>query len=281
MKKKLSKKKSNLMILWTSRIILWICCICSVFPAVWIVSSSLSKGESFITQELFPSEWTFHNYSRIINESNFLTWAKNSLIICISVAIIQLVMSSLGGYAYARMRFKGRRYGLMGLLIVQMFPSTMSIAAIYAIAYRFDLLNSYLTLIFILATGSAFSIWLLKNYIDTVPKEFDEAAIVDGANQFQVFYKVILPLIKPILAVVFLFSFTGVYSDYIMSAIVMRSPEYYTIPLGMRSFINSEFSENWTMFSAGSVMSSVPIILMFVFLQRFIQGGLASSGIKG
>lgn len=142
-------------------------------------------------------------------------------------------------------------------------------------------MDNFLVLILILAGGSAYNIWLMKSYIDGLPRELDEAAFVDGAGHWTVFTKIILPLALPMLVVIFLFSFIGTYSEFMISSIVLQSPENYTLALGLQTFINNQFSAHWTLFSAASVLSSLPIMIIFMLLQKYIQSGLAAGAVKG
>ncbi|MBD5484319.1 MAG: sugar ABC transporter permease [Lachnospiraceae bacterium] len=267
--------------LWASRVIIWITMIVVIFPALWIVMSSFSAGDSFFLSSLFPSKLSVEHYVDLFRETNFVLWVWNSLKLCLIVAVIQLVLTSLAAYAFARLRFTGRKYGLMALLVLQVFPNSMAVAGYYILIYKFGLVDSSLALIFVLAGGSAFNIWLLKSYIDGIPVELDEAALVDGANQFQVFYKVILPLAMPQLAVLFLFSFIATYSEYVITSIFLQTPGKMTLSLGLQSFISDQFAAHWTMFSAAAVISSLPIMIVFMCLQRFIQNGLVAGGVKG
>lgn len=267
--------------LWASRVIIWITMIVVIFPALWIVMSSFSAGDSFFLSSLFPSKLSVEHYVDLFRETNFVLWVWNSLKLCLIVAVIQLVLTSLAAYAFARLRFTGRKYGLMALLVLQVFPNSMAVAGYYILIYKFGLVDSSLALIFVLAGGSAFNIWLLKSYIDGIPVELDEAALVDGANQFQVFYKVILPLAMPQLAVLFLFSFIATYSEYVITSIFLQTPGKMTLSLGLQSFISDQFAAHWTMFSAAAVISSLPIMVVFMCLQRFIQNGLVAGGVKG
>ena len=267
--------------LWVSRVIIWITMIVVIFPALWIVMSSFSAGDSFFLSSLFPSKLSVEHYVDLFRETNFVLWVWNSLKLCLIVAVIQLVLTSLAAYAFARLRFTGRKYGLMALLVLQVFPNSMAVAGYYILIYKFGLVDSSLALIFVLAGGSAFNIWLLKSYIDGIPVELDEAALVDGANQFQVFYKVILPLAMPQLAVLFLFSFIATYSEYVITSIFLQTPGKMTLSLGLQSFISDQFAAHWTMFSAAAVISSLPIMIVFMCLQRFIQNGLVAGGVKG
>ena len=263
-KKKISASEQRT--LWGSRVVIWITMIVVLFPVIWIVMSSFSAGDSFFLSSLFPEKFSIEHYVEQF---------------CFIVAIIQLVLTSLAAYAFARLRFVGRKYGLMALLILQVFPNSMAVAGYYILIYKFGLVDNSFALILVLAGGSAYNIWLLKSYIDGLPVELDEAAMVDGANEFQVFYKIIIPLAMPQLAVIFLFSFIATYSEYVITSIFLQTPGKMTLALGLQSFISDQFAAHWTLFAAAAVISSLPIMIIFMCLQRFIQNGLVAGGVKG
>lgn len=278
-KEKLSA--SDMRGLWVSRVVIWLVIVMVMFPVLWIVMSSFSVGDSFFLSSLFPEKLSIEHYVELFKETDFLVWVGNSLKFCFIVAVIQLAMTSLAAYAFARLRFTGRKYGLMALLVLQVFPNSMAVAGYYILIYSFGLVDSSIALIFVLAGGSAFNIWLLKSYIDGLPVELDEAAMIDGANSFQVFYKIVLPLAAPQLAVIFLFSFIATYSEYVITSIFLQTPGKMTLALGLQSFISDQFAAHWTLFSAAAVISSLPIMIVFMCLQRFIQNGLVAGGVKG
>ncbi len=279
MKKKMSPHEVRS--LWLSRIVIWITIILVLFPVIWIVMSSFSAGDSFFLSSLFPEKFSTEHYKSLFVETDFMLWTWNSVKMCLIVATIQLTMTSLAAYAFARLRFTGRKYGLMSLLVLQVFPSSMAVAGYYIFVYEFGLVDSNIALIFVLAGGSAYNIWLLKSYIDGLPRELDEAAMVDGATHFQVFRKIILPLAAPQLAVIFLFSFIATYSEYVITSIFLQTPGKMTLALGLQTFISDQFAAHWTMFSAAAVLSSIPIMIVFMCLQKYIQNGLVSGGVKG
>lgn len=281
MKQKEKITASERRTLWGSRLVIWATIILVMFPVVWIVMSSFSAGDSFFLSSLFPEKFSAEHYVTLFRETDFTIWVFNSLKFCFIVALIQLVLTSLAAYAFARLRFVGRKYGLMSLLVLQVFPNSMAVAGYYILIYKFGLVDSAVALIFVLAGGSAYNIWLLKSYIDGLPVELDEAAMVDGANQFQVFYKIVLPLAMPQLAVIFLFSFIATYSEYVITSIFLQTPGKMTLALGLQSFISDQFAAHWTLFSAAAVLSSLPVMIVFMCLQRFIQNGLAAGGVKG
>lgn len=272
---------SEMRMLWGSRAVIWITIIIVMFPVAWIVMSSFSAGDSFFLSSLFPKKFSAEHYLTLFRETDFMIWVFNSLKFCFIVAVMQLILTSLAAYAFARLRFTGRKYGLMSLLVLQVFPNSMAVAGYYILIYKFGLVDSGTALVFVLAGGSAYNIWLLKSYIDGLPVELDEAAMVDGANQFQVFYKIVMPLAVPQLAVIFLFSFIATYSEYVITSIFLQTPEKMTLALGLQSFISDQFAAHWTLFAAAAVLSSLPVMIVFMCLQRFIQNGLVAGGVKG
>lgn len=267
--------------LFIGRVVVWIIMLLVLFPVFWIVMASLSKGDSFFMKSLIPKKLGFDNYISLFEETDFLLWVFNSLKMCLFVALIQLFLTSTGAYAFSRIRFPGRKNGLMALLLLQVFPNSMAIAGYYILIYKYGLVDNMLFTILALSGGSAFNIWLLKSYIDGIPKELDEAAFVDGAGHLTVFLKIILPLAVPQIVVIFLFSFIGTYSEYVISSVFLQSPDNFTLAIGLQSFITNQFSAHWTLFAAAAVLSSIPIMIIFMALQKYIQNGLIAGGVKG
>lgn len=278
--KRKSTQKENIS-LWLSRIVIWIVLIMVLFPALWIVVASFSKGDSFFMTSLVPKQLSVENYVSLFRETDFALWVFNSLKLCLIVAVIQLVLTSLSAYAFSRLRFPGRTKGLMALLVLQVFPNSMALAGYYVLIYKFGLADNFLAIILVLAAGSAFNIWLLKSYMDGIPKELDEAAFVDGAGHFTTFFRIVLPLATPELVVIFLFSFIGTYSEYVISSVFLQSPGNFTLAIGLQSFITNQFAAHWTLFAAAAVLASLPIMLIFMMLQKYIQNGLTAGGVKG
>lgn len=268
-------------VLWISRIVIWFTILVVLFPVVWIVMSSFSAGDSFFLSSLMPKKLSIVHYKELFQKTDFMVWVWNSLKLCFLVAFIQLALTSLAAYAFSRLRFTGRKYGLMTLLVLQVFPSSMAVSGYYIIIYKFGLVDSMFALILVLAGGSAFNIWLLKSYMDGIPVELDEAAMVDGAGHHTVFWKIIMPLAMPQLAVIFLFSFIATYSEYVITSVFLQNPKHMTLALGLQTFISDQFAAHWTMFSAAAVISSLPIMIVFMLLQKYIQGGLIAGGVKG
>lgn len=267
--------------LFVSRIVIWITIIIVMFPAVWIVMASLSKGDSFFSSSLFPDELSLINYQKLFEQTDFGLWVFNSLKMCFLVAVIQLFLTTTAAYAFSRIRFPGRSKGLMAVLVLQVFPSSMALAGYYVIIYKFGLVNNLIAIVFVLAAGSAYNIWLLKSYMDGIPKELDESAFVDGAGHLTTFLRIVFPLAMPQIAVIFIFSFISTYSEYVISSVFLQTPNSYTLAIGLQSFIADQFNAHWTMFAAAAVLASVPVMIVFLLLQRFIQGGLIAGGVKG
>lgn len=267
--------------IWVSRIVLIFMCLVVLFPVFAIVSASMAKGQVFAQKTIFPTAWTLENYAKVIRNTNFLIWVRNSLFVCFSVATIQLIMTVPAGYAFSKLKFKGRSKGLLSLLILQMFPATMALPAILAVAFRIGGMDNLMVLILILCGGSAYNIWLMKGYIDGIPQELIEAAYVDGATTFQTFFKIVFPLMRNMMVVIFLFSFIGTYGEFMFTAALMKEPNTQTIATGLRQFINNNFSANWTQYSAAAIMSSLPIVILFLGTQKFISKGLVAGSVKG
>lgn len=269
--------------LWFQRLFLWISIIIIFFPILCVIGASLGTGDAFFSGSIIPEKITFNNYIEIFTSdtTDFIGAFGRTFMVCAGVGIIQIVMTVTAAYAVSRMRFKGRKYGLLSLLILQMFPSTMTISAIYAIVTQFELQGNIFVLILFLAGGSAFNVWLLKNFMDGIPKELDESAKVDGATHWQIFTKIILPLARPMIAVMFFFSVQGTYNEFILSNMILNTPETQTIMCLLRSFISGNFNRHWTIFAAGSIVASIPLIILFMCLQKFIEKGLVAGAVKG
>lgn len=267
--------------LWGKRIFLWISILIIIFPVFAIVTASLSTGTSFMQKSIIPKEITFANYKAVLSaKDGFLRWMINNTFVALLVSTIQLVMTLPAAYAFSKLRFKGKRKGLMILLILQMFPASMAIPAILAVAYKLPFgMDNLLFLSLILCAGSAYNIWLMKGYIDGLPKALDEAAKVDGATTWQVFTKIILPLTKPMAVVIFFFSFIGVFGEFIFSAALIKDRSLRMLVPGLKSLMADKVT-NWPQYAAASVLISIPLAIVFVSIQKFISRGLVAGAIK-
>ena len=277
-KKKL--KSGEKRILFFSRLFVWFMIIITLVPIVAVLSSSMSSGETFIQSTFFPETWSLENYKAVIEETDFLIWVKNSLEICLSVALLQLTLSVPAAYAFSKLKFRGRKKGLMSLLILQMFPTVMALPAILGVVYNMGLMDKPFVLILIIGGGSAYNIWLLKGYIDGIPNDLVEAAKMDGATNFQVFIKIIIPLTRNMMIVIFLFAFIAAYREFIFTSSLLKDAGNQTIATGLKQFITNNFSANWSQYSAAAIMASAPIVILFMCVQKFVQTGLVAGSVK-
>lgn len=278
-KKKVTKGEA--MELWGKRIFLITSILIIIFPIFAIISASLSTGTSFMQKNLIPETITFENYQKALSENvGFIKWMANTTFIALLVSTIQLAMTLPAAFAFSRLKFKGRKKGLMILLVLQMFPTIMSVPAILAIAYKLPFgMDNLIFLSLILCAGSAYNIWLMKGYIDGLPRELDEAAKVDGATVWQVFIKIILPLTKSMSVVIFFFSFIAIYGEFVFSASLLKDKDLKTLVIGLKSFTAGKLTD-WPMYSACSIMISIPLAMLFVAIQKFISKGLVSGAVK-
>lgn len=254
------------------------------YPLLWTVMMSINPGTNMLVTQLFPDNPTLEHYKWLFTSPNsdYLIWYKNSLGVAVANSIGSVILTSLVAYAFSRYKFIGRKYGLYMFLLLQMFPALMGMVALYILLTTIGLTDSLVGLTIIYLGGQIpFNAWLVKGYFDTIPRELDEAAKIDGAGHLRIFWTIMLPLAKPILAVVALFNFMAPFMDFLLPRIVLTSPEKYTLALGLYNFINDQFSTNFTRFSAGAILIAVPIALVFLLLQRYLIGGLTAGATKG
>lgn len=253
------------------------------YPLVWTIGMSFNQGTSLYSSTLIPENFSLDHYKWLFSaDSDYLLWYKNSLIVSVANAVGSVILTSLVAYAFSRYKFVGRKNGLYIFLLLQMFPVMMAMVALYIFLNMLGLLDTLTGLILIYLGGQIpFNAWLVKGYFDTIPRELDEAAKIDGAGHLRIFWSVMLPLAKPILAVVALFNFMAPLFDFLLPSIVLSSDQNYTLAVGLYNFINDQFSNNFTRFAAGSVLVAVPIAAVYLFLQRYLISGLAAGGTKG
>jgi arabinogalactan oligomer/maltooligosaccharide transport system permease protein len=261
----------------------------ATFPLVYILSTSLTKMGNIENFTLFRSFY-LGNYTDLLKSSDypFVIWMKNTLILAGATAVISVFISALAAFAFSRLRFTGRRPGLLALILIQMFPSILGLTAVFGILSK---LTDYVPaiglgtkagLILVYLGGSlGGGTYLLYGFFNSVPKELDEAAKIDGATHTQIFYKIILSLVAPVLAVMALLSFIGTFGDYVLASIVFNTNTQYTVAVGLQSLLADPWTKQWAMFAAGAVMSSLPIIILFVSLQKYITNGLTGGAVKG
>jgi ABC-type maltose transport system permease subunit len=262
------------------------------YPVVWILSAALSPSNSLVNQRLIPTDASFVNFQRLVSnpQQPFLLWMWNSIKVATITSLITVTLCSLAAYSFSRFRYRGRREGLLAILLVQLFPNMLAIVALFLLLQQIGRipglgwlgLNTLGGLILIYSGGAlGFNTWLMKGFFDSVPRELDESALIDGASHPQVFINIMLPLVRPILAVIAILSFIGTYSDFLIARVMITSTENYTLALGMTLFIRGQFAQQWGAFSAAALVGALPIVIVFLVLQNQLIGGLATGAVKG
>lgn len=270
--------------LFIGLIVIWV-----LVPIVWVVLSSFRSANTLISFSFDPKTFTVNNYLDLFSKTSFSVWIKNSLFLSGGSAFLTLLFAATAGYAFSRFSFAGRKSGLLTAIIIQMFPVSMAMVALFQMLLVLGQwtkgalgLNSLVTLIIIYAGGGIpFSAWLIKGYVDSIPKELEESAYLDGATAWQAYRFIVLPLLGPMLAVVFLLNFLVPYNEFLLPSVVLTGMDQYTIALGMRSFVSGQFATSWTLLTAASVVGSIPILIIFMCLQRFLVSGLTKGAVKG
>ncbi|GAA0609782.1 maltosaccharide ABC transporter permease MalD [Virgibacillus siamensis] len=253
-----------------------------LYPVLWVVGSSLNPGNSLSGSAIIPKNATFDHYKDLFANSYYLKWYWNTIKICLLTMVITVAMITLMAYSFSRYQFVGRKHGLMTFLILQMIPNFAALIAIYVLAVVTGLINTHIALVLIYVGGLLpMNTWLAKGYFETIPKELDESARMDGAGHFRTFWSIILPLAKPILAVISLFAFITPFTDFILARVILRSEEKYTLAVGLYELIANNFGAEFTKFAAGAVLIVIPISILFLSLQRYLISGLTSGGTKG
>lgn len=259
----------------------------AMFPLVYVLSTSLNPGATLAGSNDLFRVISGENYSAL-GDTKFYTWALNSLFISTVSAVATVLMASAAAYAFSRFRFKGRRSSLTALLIVQMFPQMLAVVAIFLLllalkeVYPFLGANNQFGLIAIYLGGAlGTNTFLLYGFFNTVPMEIDEAAKIDGASHSQIFWTIILRLVTPILAVVGLLSFVGTFGEFIIAKTVLSQSDKVTLAVGLYQWASDERNAPWGLFAAGAVISAIPIIALFLFLQKYIVSGLTAGSVKG
>ena len=257
------------------------------FPLVYIISASLSEGGTLTGSNRLFGEVSGANYAAL-NETFFWRWVANTLVVAVATGVGTVLMGAAAAYAFSRYRFTGRRLGLTALLIIPMFPQMLAFVAIFLLLLTLGNtipvlgLNSHLALICVYLGGAlGVNTFLMYGFFNTVPRELDEAARIDGATHAQIFWTIILRLVAPVLAVVGLLSFISTFGEFIIARVVLQSERNWTLAVGMFNWVSSLLEANWGLFTAGAVISAVPVLALFLFLQKYIVGGLTAGSVKG
>ena len=262
----------------------------AIYPILYVLTNSFADFANLTNSKLIPDSLTLKHYKLLSGNPlvPYSDWLYNTYKIAIVAAFFNVFLGTLAAYAFSRLQFKGRRASLLTLVIVQMFPSFLAFVAIYLLFFQIsDVLpimglGTHFGLILVYLGGSiGFNSWLIKGFMDTISPSLDEAAKVDGASEFQIFSKIIAPLTRPILLVIFVITFIGIYSDYILAAIFLKDKNLWTVAVGINTVFVDDFNADWGVIAASSVIAATPIAMLFIFFQKQITGGLTAGSVKG
>ena len=274
--------------LWRHALILFLCAF-SIFPVLWVISASFNATDNMQLQQLIPPRPTIDHYRQLFTSDRykFASWLINSLKVTLITASLTVVLAGLGAYAFSRFRFKGRRVGLLSLLLIQMFPQMLAMVALFLLVlslgeiFPWAGLNTHTAIILVYLGGAmGFNTWLMKGYFDTIPRSLEESAKVDGATPFQAFIRIILPLARPILATIFILSFISTYSELIIATVLLRDTSKFTLPVGMALLISDQYGRRWGIFAAGALIAMLPFLGVFILSQRSLVSGLTQGSVK-
>ena len=294
----LVQPKSQRWRVWLAHVFLLSLCAVVIFPFLVVLSVSLRPG-NFASGSLIPSHISLEHWRFVLGmaypgpdgqmiqpDLPVMRWLWNSIKVALASGVVTLLLSTTAAYALARLRFKGRQSLLTALMLMQMFPAVLALVALYAIFERLGVafpalgLNTHGALILAYSGGIAGHVWTLKGYYDTLPQEIEEAARVDGANSWQTFWRVLLPMAVPILMVVFLLAFIGAIIEYPVASVLLTQQDQLTLAVGSKLFVH-EHNFHWGDFAAAAILSGLPITVVFLLAQRWMISGLAAGGVKG
>ena len=263
----------------------------ALFPLIWMASASFDRLGNISAQQLIPQYRGLDNYRRLFSnpEQPYWIWMRNSVLIASINAVVQLSIGATAAYALSRFRYKGRKATLLTILIVQMFPQLLAITAFYVVladlrqSIPFMDFGNPIALLVIFAGGAlGVNAWMLKGFFDSIPSEIDESAKIDGASHGQIYTRIILPLALPMLSVVALLSFIGTMNEFLLTSVILGGNQRsITLAVGMQQFIEQNFDKNWGAFAAGALIATVPVMLLFIWLQKFVVSGLTAGSLKG
>ena len=279
---KLRRHVSNALIY----VILSVCAVIWVMPLLWLVMTSFRGETSVYIPYIIPKEWTFDNYIKLFTDTsviNYPRWFLNTFVVAICSCIISTISVLMVSYAFSRLRFKSRKKFLNVGMILGMFPGFMTMIAVYYLLKAMGLTQNLVALIIVYSAGAALGYFIAKGFFDTIPRALDEAATIDGATKNQIFWKIILPMSKPIVVYTVLTSFTGPWADFILARIIMGdSIDNYTIALGLWTMVDKQYINSYFLnFCAGAVVIAIPITILFLKMQKYYVEGVTGGDVKG
>ncbi len=266
---------------WTYLFLLFISAVI-LYPLLITVTSAFKAGNLMAFQLELNANWTLDSFKRLFTDTMYGQWYLNTLVVAITSMLVQVAAITLAGYAYSRYRFAGRKQTLKFFLLVQMVPTTAALTAFYVMALLIGGLDQHWFLILVyIGGGIPMNTWLMKGYFDTVPLDLDESARLDGAGNFRIFWQIILPLVRPMIAVQALWAFMNPFGEYMLARFLLRSQKNYTVAIGLQTFISNPKNQQVTLFAAGAILIAVPICILFFYLQKSFVTGLTAGGTKG
>ena len=277
------QRRSSAIRVSLSYVVLVFFVVVAVFPVMQIFTISLRPADRLLSTslEVIPKNASFNNYIALFTERPFLLWLLNSTFVALVVTVTGVALASTCGYAFSRYNFIGKKFGLLSLLVTQMFPATMLLLPMYIMLVKLHLINTYRGLVIAYSVSSVpFSIWIMKGYYDTIPGSLEEAATIDGASRMYTLWRIILPLAAPALAVVFLFNFMSSWNDFLLARIMLQKPGMYTWPLGLQS-LQAQFATEWGAYAAASLLLAVPVAALFLYTSKWLISGLTLGSVKG
>lgn len=253
-----------------------------IYPLVYAISAAFTPGTSIAMLSIVPfgNGFTVDHFVKLFTRTNYLLWFKNTLIVAFGTSVTTILVCSVSAYVFSRFRFVFKKGIMMSLLVLQIFPSFVGMIAIYVILLRIGGLDTLWGMILIYLAGNIpYNTWLVKSYIDTIPRSLDEAARIDGASNTRTFFKIILPQAKPIIVFLGITSFTGPWMEFIFSKLILRSSENQTLALGLYGFVTDKKNE-FTMFCAGAIIIAIPFIIFFLITQKMLVTSLGGAAVK-
>lgn len=262
----------------------------SIFPVLWMISASINPTGSLATQTFIPKNAGFENYTRLLRSTEFpfWRWFGNSIKIASITSILSLTITTIAAYAFSRFRFRGRVTMLKAILLINVFPGLLALVATFLMISQLgDVvpalgLNTHASLILVYLGGAmGINIWLMKGFLDSIPRDIDESAMVEGATDWQIFTRLILPLLRPILVVIAILNYITTYGEFVLARVLLKSTEQYTLMVGLQVFAAAQFQQRWGVFAAGALLGALPIMVIYLALQDQIAGGLTQGAVKG
>ncbi len=263
-------------------------CAVTLYPVLWVVKMALTPSQAFsLSPNPLPDGISLSNFRDLVTATDlagrwlFGHWLFNSVVVAAATTALGVTLATTAAYAFSRFVFPGRRLGMTLFLVTQMFPGVVMAIPLYLLLDAMGLLDSMVGLTLVYSTTAVpFCVWMMKGYFDTIPKDLEEAAVMDGAGRWTLFIRIVLPLARPALVVTALFSFMTAWNEFILAATFLSDETAFTLPVALQRYVG-DYSTEWGRFAAGAIVVSVPVMALFFALQRHLVGGLTAGGVKG